>query len=543
MQSLAGIGGERYWVHVPRSATKVRAYRNGGLVAAAHAVRSSPMANAAGDSELIHVNKYELQQLREMWGDPVINPETGLPAYGLFGSIWKGIKSIAKPVAKIAGTVLLTPVLGPVGAAAAVSAVSGAIEGKSIGQIVKGAGLSALTAGAGQLGGKLLPGALGVSKSVGTAIGAGLGTAAGVAAQGGNLSQSLQAGISGGLGTYATNKMFDTVVNKNIAGLGDAARAIYGAGQDISKATGINLGASTNWLSSLAPKTPSPYQQMLQTKAPASVVESYSQGVTNNLVPVTPSAPVISGAGDAAAPIIVTGSKPAVVASGTELYAGTPDLSGIKTIPTPSGSNVAANNVTVYPDAVYMPSQGGAGELQPSGGTYYMGPRSDIYGERGLANITFDPFTYGQTGSKQPGEFLFFTQGGKPYGAVASQSAPAAKMKDGGDVEDDEGEDQDDVVKHLVEWNKGEGHTGPGRVKGIGSGQEDKIPAWLSDGEYVWSAQDVADLGDGSTDEGVRRLDKMRQMVRRRAGRKDVKKIAKPQHGIDTMLKAVGGPV
>ena len=80
-------------------------------------------------------------------------------------------------------------------------------------------------------------------------------------------------------------------------------------------------------------------------------------------------------------------------------------------------------------------------------------------------------------------------------------------------------------------------------MKGIGSGQDDKIPAWLSDGEYVWSAQDVADLGDGSTDEGVRRLDKMRQMVRQQAGRKDVKKIAKPQKGIDKMLKAVGGLV
>jgi hypothetical protein len=103
------------------------------------------------------------------------------------------------------------------------------------------------------------------------------------------------------------------------------------------------------------------------------------------------------------------------------------------------------------------------------------------------------------------------------------------------------GEVDDDMVKHLVEYHKNGGHRGPGQVKGIGSGQDDKIPAWLSDGEYVWSAQDVADLGDGSTDEGVRRLDKMRQMVRRQAGRKDVKKIAKPQKGIDRMLKAVGG--
>lgn len=107
----------------------------------------------------------------------------------------------------------------------------------------------------------------------------------------------------------------------------------------------------------------------------------------------------------------------------------------------------------------------------------------------------------------------------------------------------DGGEVDDDMIKHLVEYHKGGGHTGPGPVRGIGSGQEDKIPAWLSDGEYVWSAQDVADLGDGSTDEGVRRLDKMRQMVRKQAGRKDVKKIAKPQKGIDQMLKAVGGRV
>lgn len=105
------------------------------------------------------------------------------------------------------------------------------------------------------------------------------------------------------------------------------------------------------------------------------------------------------------------------------------------------------------------------------------------------------------------------------------------------------GDMSDEMVRHLVEWNKGNGHRGPGQVKGIGSGQEDLIPAWLSDGEYVWSAQDVADLGDGSTDEGVRRLDKMRQMVRGRAGRKDVKKIAKPQRGIEHMLKAVGGKV
>jgi hypothetical protein len=150
----------------------------------------------------------------------------------------------------------------------------------------------------------------------------------------------------------------------------------------------------------------------------------------------------------------------------------------------------------------------------------------------------YTPQTYGRAGGDQETEYLFFTRDpvtGEPAVAPAVPAAAPGK-KEGGEIDDD-------MVKHLVEYHKNGGHQGPGQVKGIGSGQEDKIPAWLSDGEYVWSAQDVSDLGDGSNKEGVRRLDKMRQMVRRQAGRKDVKKIAKPQKGIDTMLKAVGGMV
>lgn len=158
---------------------------------------------------------------------------------------------------------------------------------------------------------------------------------------------------------------------------------------------------------------------------------------------------------------------------------------------------------------------GDGGVLDPGTG-YTVGGIGGVRNRTRRVPATFDPFTYGQ----KEGEFEFFGDG----------------MAEGGEVDDD-------MVSHLMAYRKGGGHAGPGPVKGIGSGQEDKIPAWLSDGEYVWSAQDVADLGDGSTDEGVRRLDRMRQMVRKGAGRKDVKKIAKPQRGIQQMLKAVGGAV
>jgi hypothetical protein len=182
-------------------------------------------------------------------------------------------------------------------------------------------------------------------------------------------------------------------------------------------------------------------------------------------------------------------------------------------------------------------------------------PAGGIGGISGAGGYPYTPQTYGRRGGDQETEYLFFTRD-PVTGQELLQSTPApittpianesagpsmyapdvdnTRFAEGGEVDDD-------MVKHLVDYHKNGGHRGSGQVKGIGSGQEDKIPAYLSDGEYVWSAQDVSDLGDGSNREGVRRLDKMRQMVRSQAGRKDVKKIAKPQKGIDRMLKAVGG--
>lgn len=57
-------------------------------------------------------------------------------------------------------------------------------------------------------------------------------------------------------------------------------------------------------------------------------------------------------------------------------------------------------------------------------------------------------------------------------------------------------------------------------VKGPGTGRSDDIPARLSDGEYVFDAETVALLGDGSTDEGARRLDALRTKLRMHKGKK-----------------------
>lgn len=66
----------------------------------------------------------------------------------------------------------------------------------------------------------------------------------------------------------------------------------------------------------------------------------------------------------------------------------------------------------------------------------------------------------------------------------------------------------------------GESEEAAGRyVEGPGSGRDDKIPALLSDGEYVMDAETLALLGDGSTKEGARRMDDFRANIRRHKGR------------------------
>lgn len=56
-------------------------------------------------------------------------------------------------------------------------------------------------------------------------------------------------------------------------------------------------------------------------------------------------------------------------------------------------------------------------------------------------------------------------------------------------------------------------------MSGGGSGRDDTIDARLSDGEYVMDAETVALIGDGSTQEGARRLDDMRAALRKHKGK------------------------
>lgn len=194
---------------------EVQAFAKGGIAKAALRTKA---AGRYGDSEIIHVNKDELEELKRMWGEPTINPETGQPEFFL-----KGLKKLLKPLAPfLPALAMMIPGFGPLisggltamgvgaGTAAALTPIVGkALVGGVTGGITgggKGALSGALSGAIGGGAGSKLGAAVlgpGVSSRVSGALGnALLGGAASAAGGGDPLTGAL---LTGG-GSYMLNK-------------------------------------------------------------------------------------------------------------------------------------------------------------------------------------------------------------------------------------------------------------------------------------------------------------------------------------------------
>lgn len=108
----------------------VAKYAKGGMVAKAESVRR---AGRGADDHIVHVNDAEFGEMKQMWGEPTINPETGQPEF-LFGFLKKLL-----PIAAA-----FIPGIGPaIGGALGLSGTAGSVVG---GALLNG-GLSALQGG------------------------------------------------------------------------------------------------------------------------------------------------------------------------------------------------------------------------------------------------------------------------------------------------------------------------------------------------------------------------------------------------------------
>jgi hypothetical protein len=493
-------------------------------------------------------------------------------------------------------------VIGTIAMQAASGAAGSALAG---GDPLKGAIVGGLTAAGGNVLGPALRGATGIGAKTAGAIGTGLGATAGGLATGQNLQNSLLSGLASGAGSYfipniaeelgvtlpgtsgqydaATNTIINTATPPPSLGIsagngsnlaGDAGADTLGGDEIVvsgGRAPNISIPAPifTGQPQAVEPVSANPDEggliDVIAARQPSIpiITPSTVPGIGRADLGFTSSDVPLEGVdyegidviADTAPPLSIPVTPPMVTSrtdlgfTGAREGATAPEEDRRSILDTAlDAADIATTVLPIIGGVIGGGGGGGGGTLTPDTTrlnftrsplrqtlTSGIGGGSGGIGGTG-ALYPYTPTTYGRAGGDQETEFLFFTRDPVTGAAAAPAIVPASApgKKEGGEIEDD-------MVKHLVEYHKNGGHHGPGQVKGIGSGQDDKIPAWLSDGEYVWSAQDVADLGDGSTDEGVRRLDKMRQMVRQQAGRKDVKKIAKPQKGIDKMLKAVGG--
>ena len=151
----------------------------------------------------------------------------------------------------------------------------------------------------------------------------------------------------------------------------------------------------------------------------------------------------------------------------------------------------------------YGAEQGGSTALSAQGQGGLPSP-----GSPGYPSVAADR-TSGQTslaGSTPAGPFEALSSAGlRALNTGALPGMSTYGLKDGGSPEHQEGE-------HIPEFVTGAtGHF----VQGKGDGQSDDIPAMLADGEYVFDADTVAALGNGSSKAGALQLDKMRHAIRK----------------------------
>jgi hypothetical protein len=194
------VGTKPVSIKMPKE--HVEKFAKGGLASEAARVAHS---GVGGDTMIIHINKDEFNKLREQWGEPTVNPHTGMPQFTPF---WK--QDWFAPVAALAGTALMATGIGaPIGTAL-------------LGETLAGTTLAGAT-GIGALGGTTL-GTLATNAALGAGIG-GL--------TGGWKGAAKSAGLAG-LGTVGASAV------GNYFNSGSGGNSFFGGGTDAGDTAAIN---------------------------------------------------------------------------------------------------------------------------------------------------------------------------------------------------------------------------------------------------------------------------------------------------------------
>lgn len=162
--------------------------------------------------------------------------------------------------------------------------------------------------------------------------------------------------------------------------------------------------------------------------------------------------------------------------------------------------------------------------------TIYYGEDGDYFGDEYVNNDTSNYFRNG--GMATP----LMADGGQvphyyTYGTAIDPQQIMQNMAKGGKPQPQGG-------LHVPTVEGRHDYRSGSRVTGEGDGQSDDIPAMLADGEYVFDADTVAQLGNGSTKAGSDLLDRFREEIRSHKRSAPVNKIPPPAKSPLAYLKA-----
>lgn len=425
-----------------------------------------------GDNNLVHVSNKELRGLEQLTGRKFTqNPHTGLPeAFG-----WADLVPIA---AGVAGTVLSGGNVG-VGALAAGAARAGvsASQGKSTEQALTEGVIAGATSYAG---GQLLSG-------VGEAgVGAASGTTGETAAQG------------------AAGELITSAGESNVIGA-----ANYGGAESFSPATGYQ---GANEVAGIY--TP-PTGSASVTAPNYGGAESFNAGYQGATSPATGST-TSDNINQFGARMQNVYDNPGAAASkvGENIWSD------------PKAAAIYAGGTYAQTSGMLEPNKTGIGEPQPYDPSKYPERFPSQPRQWNEPNLSYQP-------GYSP-EYRYFAKGGlaslRAEGGATENLMNEAKAALLGEhpkpreaIERFRDVFGDGALQSLRDRLVG------GRVRGAGGGLDDLVPGdiegrqrvRLADGEFVVPSDVVSGLGDGSTDQGVRKLHEMMNQVRmKRTGKK-----------------------
>lgn len=495
----------------PDMAMGAQNFAEGGLATLRPITEAMRQQGRYGDTMLAHISPREAMVLKEMGGSGTINPYTGLPEFflkKLFKGVGKALKKVGKAVKKFASskvgkivtTLALAFVLGP--AAATALGVSSTVGVAAVSGFVGSAGSTLI--GGGNLKDALKAGAIG-----GLTAGAGAGVFGGAGAFkagsytgpttiGGQLTRAKEAVFGApdqalpDLGTAATETAAETTAQAFPAP--DAGAPITRA--PIPEATGIETVMPGDPFAANQAGVPSP------VAAPADGFRFYE-----------------AGRGATGAPIVESVGVPGPAAGQLGTQAVTEE--GSRSLVQRGLDRILPNRIEAA--AVPQAKQAYLEELASSGSKELAQRAYDAampgllskYGPAAATGLGIMGLTGGFKAEEPqvPPGFEDMAMGISPGQQLLEQRPDLYGLRFGGvntvSTTSPFQYYQPQPVMGAAKGGEADRSKFPrknGHISGPGTGTSDDIPAMLSDGEFVFTAKAVRNMGDGSRRKGAKRM-------------------------------------